>query len=329
MHRLLTSVATAALGIGIFVLALLAVYWVTTRLPKRFRDRSQILVFLGPALLCLLVGLVVPAVRTIVQSTHSDSDDSFQWLDNYTDIFGDEAMRTVLFNNFLWVVLATSLSTYFGLRIARFADGMRNENLAKALIFLPTAISFVGAGIIWKFIYAPPIRGNDIGLLNAVWTGLDPVLPGTQDTQLWLLNTDFKLNTLLLIVVMIWIQTGFATVVFSAAIKGVPDSLREAARIDGANEQQVFRQVVVPYIRTTIITVLTTITIAVLKVFDIVQAMTGGNFETNVIANEMYAKSFTQGRPNYGSALAVLLFVAVLPIVVINHRNRRYAREFS
>jgi len=118
-------------------------------------------------------------------------------------------------------------------------------------------------------------------------------------------------------------------VVFSAAIKGVPDSLQEAARIDGATEQQVFRKVTVPYIRTTIITVLTTMVIAVLKVFDIVRAMTGGNFETNVIANEMYAKSFPENRPNYGAALAVILFVAVLPIVYVNHRNQRYAREMS
>jgi alpha-glucoside transport system permease protein len=331
MKDLLKTIAVVLLGVGVFALILLTLYWVTNQLPKRFRESSQVVVFLGPALLLVLIGLVVPAIRTIVLSLYSDGrEEKFQWLDNYTDIFGDSAMRTVLFNNFLWVVLVTSLSAYFGLRIARFADGMRGENVAKALIFLPTAISFVGAGIIWKFIYAPRIgRGEDIGLLNRVWTWLDPILPGKQDSQLWLLKTDFKLNTLLLIVVMIWIQTGFATVVFSAAIKGVPDTLREAARIDGASERQIFRRVVVPFIRPTIITVLTTTVIAVLKVFDIVRAMTGGNFETNVIANEMYAKSFPQDRPNYGAALAVILFIAVLPIVFVNQRNQRYAREIS
>jgi alpha-glucoside transport system permease protein len=326
---LLKTIGTVLIGVGVFAVILGALYWVTTQLPKRFREGSQVAVFLGPVILLLMIGLIVPAIRTIVLSLHDDSrDEKFQWFANYTDIFGDSAMRTVLFNNLLWVVLVTILSAYFGLRIARFADGMRGENIAKALIFLPTAISFVGAGIIWKFIYAPRIgRGDDIGLLNRVWTWLDPILPGKQDSQLWLLKTDFKLNTLLLIVVMIWIQTGFATVVFSAAIKGVPESLREAARIDGATEQQVFRRVVIPYIRTTIITVFTTTVIAVLKVFDIVRAMTGGNFETNVIANEMYAKSFPENRPNYGAALAVILFIAVLPVVFVNQRNQRYARE--
>jgi alpha-glucoside transport system permease protein len=218
-----------------------------------------------------------------------------------------------------------------GLTIARLADGMKGESLAKALIFLPTAISLVGAGIIWKFIYAynGDSSVSQIGLLNQIWVWLDPVLPGKQEPVQWLLETStwFPLNTLLLIVVMVWVQAGFATVVFSAAIKAVDDSLLEAARIDGATERQIFFKVQVPAIMPTIVTVLTTTIIAVLKVFDVVRAMTGGNFETEVLANDMFDKSFREGNPGYGAALAVILFIAVIPIVYINIRNLRLSRE--
>lgn len=328
MGELFNTFATVVVGIVVFVSAMLALYWVTTKMPKRHQERSRVVVFLGPALFLLAIGLIIPAVRTIYLSLFNDNQDTeFVFLGNYLDVFTDEASQTVLRNNLLWAVFGTGFSTFFGLMIARFADSMKGENIAKAAIFLPTAISFVGAGIIWKFIYAPPLGENNIGLLNAVWVALDPVLPGAQEPNSWLLENQYAFNTLLLIVVMIWIQTGFATVVFSASIKGVPDTLLEAARIDGATERQVFTKVVIPYIRPAIITVVTTTVIAVLKVFDIVKAMTGGNFETNVIANEMFAKSFVQGRPNYGAALAVVLFIAVIPVVIVNQRAQRRAAE--
>lgn len=324
MGDVVSTLVTVVLGVAIFVALLLGLYWVTGKLPERHQERGRVAVFLGPALLLLTIGLAVPALRTIYLSFFRNSGgglklDEFVGLDNYREIFSSDATRTVLWNNLLWAIFGTGLSTIIGLFIARLADRMRGEAIAKALIFLPTAISFVGAGIIWKFIYAPDSGTHQIGLLNqfAEWLGFDP--------QPWLL--DAPRNTFLLIVVMIWIQTGFATVVFSAAIKGVPDTLLEAARIDGATEWQVFRRVVVPFIFPTIVTVMTTTTIAVLKVYDIVKAMTNGNFDTNVIGNEIYNKTFVEDRPGYGAALAVILFVVVIPVVLVNLRSQRRARE--
>ena len=315
-------------GIGIYFALVAVLYASTLLLPKRFRERAQSFVFVGPAIALLIAGLAVPAIRTIYLSFHSGvTADEWTGLDNYSELFTERDNLIVLRNNVLWLVLVTFFSAGLGLAIARLADGMKGEALAKSLIFMPMAISLVGAGIIWKFIYA--FNGDEtvdqIGLLNQVWLWLDPVLPGEQTPQLWLLET--PLNTFLLIVVMIWIQTGFATVLFSAAIKGVDNTLLEAARIDGATERQVFFKVVIPSIRPTIVVVLTTTTIAILKVFDVVRAMTGGNFETEVIANDMFDKSFREGDPGYGAALATVLFIAVIPIVWFNTRSLRINRE--
>jgi alpha-glucoside transport system permease protein len=227
-------------------------------------------------------------------------------------------MRTVFRNNLLWIVFVTTFSTLFGLLMAVLADRVKHESLAKALVFLPMAISFVGASVIWRFVYdSSRLSGEEqIGLLNAVWVGMgnDPVF--------WLLETPW--NNFLLIVAMIWMQTGFAMIVLSSAIKGVPTELLEAARIDGADEWKVFRHVTLPSIAGTIAVVVTTTIILVLKVFDIVRVMTGGRDETSVIANEMI-DAIGIGRPERAGALAVLLFVAVIPILVYN--VRRFRRE--
>jgi alpha-glucoside transport system permease protein len=320
---ILRALISVVVGISVFVGILMALYWLSGRLPKRWQDQGRVVVFVGPALILLVIGLVIPALRTMYLSLFTGiQTNHYGGLANYRTIFSSPDMRIVLRNNVLWVVIGTTFSTGFGLMVARFADRMRGESVAKALIFLPTAISFVGAGVIWNFVYAPPTaNGKQIGLLNGVVQGVG----GTPKS--WLLLTPW--NTLMLIVVMIWIQAGFATVVFSAAIKGVPEALLEAARIDGATERQVFFRIVLPSIRTTIVTVVTTTVIAVLKVFDIVKAMTGGNFDTSVIANEVYQKSFVEDAPGYGSALAVLLFLAVVPVVYVNFRNQKWNRELS
>lgn len=326
--ELLASFGRVGLGILAYLTIVAALYSVTLLLPIRHRERAQSFAFVGPAIFLLVVGLAVPAFRTIFLSFYTGpTAEQFTGLDNYQRIFTDSANLVVLRNNALWLVFVTSFSAGFGLLIARLTDGMRGESLAKALIFLPMAISLVGAGIIWKFIYA--FNGDEtvdqIGLLNQVWIWLDPLLPGNQTPQLWLLEIPW--NTFFLMVVMVWVQTGFATVLFSAAIKGVDTAIIEAARIDGATEKQAFFRVVIPAIRGTIVVVLTTTTIAVLKVFDIVRAMTGGNFETEVIANDMFDKSFREGNPGFGAALATVLFMSVIPIVWINTRNIRLNRE--
>lgn len=321
MGDLLGAFAVVIIGVAIFLAVLLGLYAVSHWLPQGFAERWRVMVFVGPALLLLLIGLVVPAIRTTYLSLFNDAaQPEFVGLDNYKEIFTNPANRRPLINTGLWVVFGTALSTIVGLLVARLADRMRGEALAKALIFLPTAISFVGAGIVWKFVYAgPPVN---VGLLNAISRWL-----GGEGNRLWLI--DNPLNTFLLIFVMVWIQAGFATVVFSAAIKGVPDDLLEAGRIDGATERQVFWKVVVPAIRATIVMVITTSVIFALKAFDIVRAMTGGNFETDVIANRYYSASFTQRLPNFASSLAVLLFILVIPVVVINQRSQRRQQEMG
>jgi ABC-type sugar transport system permease subunit len=230
------------------------------------------------------------------------------------------ALRGVVWNNVFWVVFVTGLATVFGLAIAVLADRAKGESLAKTLIFMPMAISFVGASIIWRFVYAyTPAGESQIGLLNGVWVGLGG------DPQLWV--QDRPWNTLFLIVIMIWIQTGFAMVVLSAAIKGVPTELLEASRVDGASEAQTFWRVTVPHIRTTIAVVVTTLVITVLKVYDIVKVMTNGEFGSSVIANEMFTTAFIDRNRGLGAALAVLLFVAVVPLMVVNMRRVRRGEQ--
>ncbi len=279
----------------------------------------QLFGFLSPAVLLLAIGLVIPTIQTTVQSFMNSRGTAFIGLDNFIWVFTQpEAIRTVL-NTIVWVLVAPLVSTIAGLAYAVFIDKSRGEKYFKIMVFMPMAISFVGASIIWRFVYtARPADQNQIGLLNqiVVWFGGQPVD--------FIANEPW--NTLFLIIVLIWVQTGFAMVVLSAAIKGVPAEQLEAAELDGTNPWQKFTNVTVPGIRSSLIVVLTTISIASLKVFDIVRTMTAGANETSVIANEMYTqfKNFEQGR---SAAFAVVLFLLVLPIVVYNARQIQKQRE--
>ena len=279
----------------------------------------QLIAFMTPAALLLLIGLILPSIQTFVASFMNAAGNQFVGLDNFVWIFTQpDGIRTVV-NTIVWVLIAPTVSTIVGLAYAVFIDKTRGEKVYKVLVFMPMAISFVGASIIWNFVYA--YRGPEftqIGLLNqiVVWFGGDPVQ--------WLLNEPW--NTLFLIVVLIWVQTGFAMVILSAAIKGVPIERLEAARLDGANAWQQFTNVTVPEIRGSLVVVVTTITIATLKVFDIVRTMTGGNFGTSVIANEMYTQ-FTKFEAGRSAAFAVILFLLVLPIVIYNARQIRKQKE--
>jgi alpha-glucoside transport system permease protein len=328
MGQLVSALITVVLGLGAFVGGLLVLYAVTNALPKRFRDGGQIAVFLGPAIVLIVVGLLVPAVRTILLSVLSDKEGRpFGGLTNYKYIFTDRNMRLAVVNSALWVIFGGTTSTFLGLTIARYLDGAKGERFAKSLVFIPQALSLAGAGIIWKFVYdGPPFA---YGLLNAI-TKVVPGMPdkwGGDGQRIWLLESGGRMNTFLLIVILVWVQTGFATVVLSAAIKGVPETLAEAATVDGATTRQVFYKVTLPYIRPAILTVLTTGTIGALKAFDIIQATTGGNFKTSTVANEQYIKFFLEDRDGLASALAVLLFVIVIPIVVLNQRGQKRAAE--
>ncbi len=306
----------------LFVAVVGVILFLASRVRGKRRDRAVAGLFLLPTALMLLVGLVYPGLRTIYQSFFNAAGDAFIGFGNYQTIFTTSDQIIVLRNTVLWVVVTPFVATGIGLLYAILIDKARIEAMAKALIFLPMAISFVGASIIWKFVYEfrPDIQGiKQIGLLNQVmvWLGGSP--------HQWLINSPW--NTLFLIAVIIWIQAGFAMTVLSAAIKAIPEDIVEAARLDGVKAIGMFRYVTVPSIRPALIVVLTTIGIATLKVFDIVRTMTGGQFKTSVIANEFYSQSFRSDNQGLGSALAVMLFLLVIPIVVYNIRQLRNAES--
>lgn len=303
-------------GVIAFVAVVGLILLFLDRVP--LRQRTTAFVLLAPAALLLTIGLVVPAVRTVLLSFKNGEGTTWVGLDNYTWMFTQDEAVTVLRTTLVWVLLVPLLVTMIGLVYAVVIDGTRFERLAKTLVFLPMAISFVGAGIIWKFVYTYRPEGeNQIGLLNQLVVAFG----GTP--QEWLINAPW--NTLFLIVVMVWIQAGFATVVLSAAIKGVPGEITEAARLDGATAWQMFWRVTVPCIRPAILVVVVTQAIGTLKLFDIVRTMTGGQFDTSVIANEMYNQAFRYGEAGRGASLAVFLFVLVVPIVIYQIRARRSA----
>lgn len=308
------------ISLAAFAAVIYALFLIGSRASVRWQGWLRYGVFLGPALLLLLVGLIYPALRTIWMSFMDKRSENFVGFDNYIWAFTIPEIQIVLRNTVLWVIFVPLLSTLIGLSIAYMTDRMKRAGLVKSLIFMPMAISFVGASVIWGFVYnfEPSDKKPEIGLLNAILRSLG------MESQNWMLNA--PLNTFLLIVVLVWIQTGFAMVILSAAMKNVPDEVVEAAMLDGASNWSRFTRVTLPMIRGTVVVVLTTITIATLKVFDIVRTMTGGNFQTNVIANEMYAQSFRQLNYGQGSTLAVILFVAVIPIIWYNVRQLRLER---
>ena len=277
----------------------------------------QLIGFLSPAIALLGIGLVYPTVATFFKAFMNARGTRFVGFENFMYVFGQESNRVAIINTIIWVLVVPALSTIAGLAYAVFVDKARGERVLKALVFMPMAISFVGASIIWKFVYDANQAGQpQIGLLNGIITffGGQPV--DFINIAPW--------NNLFLMVILIWVQTGFAMVVLSAAIKGVPLEQMEAAQLDGTNAWQRFTNVTVPGIRSSLIVVLTTISIASLKVFDIVQTMTGGANGTNVLANAVYAQKLEEGR---ASAFAVILFILVLPIIIYNVRQMRLQKE--
>jgi len=309
-------------GVGGVAVLYLVANWLVLKLPKPWSTRLQPFVFVGPAVAIMAWFLAVPVVRSLVSSFQDRLGQEFVGFDNYIFAFTNPRMLETFRNNLLWLVFGTSFSVALGLLIAVLADRSRAEVIYKSIIFTPMAISFVGAGVIWKFVYTYKGVGlniQEIGLLNAIVTGLG----GTP--QPWLNIPPW--NNFFLIVIMIWLQTGYAMVILSSAIKGVPAELLEAARIDGASEVRAFFSITIPYIRGTIITVVTTIVIFSLKTFDVVRVMTGGNNGTNVIANEFYLQSFTYTHKGRASAIAIVLLVLVIPIIIYNLRQFNKERK--
>jgi alpha-glucoside transport system permease protein len=306
------------IAVAIFYVVIGTILLLTQRLRSRAGEHVQTAAFLAPSILLIGIGLLYPAVVTVWQSFHGASSFDPPWvgLDNYKELFTDKQQLTVLRNTLLWVLLTPIVSTGIGLVYAVLVDRARFERFAKALLFLPIAISMVAASIIWKFVYAYKAGKEDqIGLLNQilVWLHLDPYNFLLEDP--W--------NTFFLIVILIWIQAGFAMTILSASIKAIPDDIVEAARLDGVGGWKLFRYITVPSIRPSLIVVLTTITIATLKVFDIVQTATGGNFNTSVLAYEFYRQNFVAGNQGLATTIAVIIFLLVTPVVIYNVRQMR------
>ncbi len=303
-------------AIAVFLAVMGVVLLLADRVRSRRGELIQTVAFILPATAMIAVGLLYPGIKTVVQSFRNSAGSGFVGLDNYKTIFSTTEQVTVLRNTAIWVIVTPIAATLIGLVYAVLIDRSRVEKFAKALIFLPMAISLVGASIIWKFVYDYRATENtQIGLLNQVLKSVG------LDTYRFLLTDPW--NTLFLIVIMIWVQAGFAMTVLSASIKAIPDDIIEAARLDGVSGFRMFRFITVPSIRPSLVVVLTTISITTLKVFDIVRTSTGGNFNTSVLANEFYTQSFRSFNTGLGAALASLLFVLVIPIVVYNIRQMR------
>jgi alpha-glucoside transport system permease protein len=318
-NRLL--VAAVALVVGVF--GVFAIYWgmnwAVDHLPLRYREGVRPWIFVGPALVILSVFLVYPVINTVITSFKDANGDEFIGLDNFEFVFTDDSMLRSIRNSAMWIVFVPLVAVSIGLVFATLADRLgRGEPLAKSMIFLPMAISFVGAAVTFRLIYSyrPEGFGTNIGLLNAIKIGLG------QDPVPWLSEQPW--NNFLLMLIMVWMQTGFAMVVLSAAIKSIPDEIIEAARIDGASELQVFWRITVPSILPTIVVVTTYMVINAMKVFDIVFVM--GNAETNgteVIAERMIRWFFIANHDGRGAAIAVVLFVAVVPVMIWNIKRFR------
>ncbi len=311
--KLLLGAIALFVGVGGIWLLFTGASTLVERLRPKLRDRILPWVFVAPALLLLTIYLVYPAVATVIRSFQDDSD-AFT-LNNWASL-GTGPFLEIMRNNVIWLIAATGFSVGLGLLVAALFDRIKRESLAKIFIFTPLAISLVGATVIWRFVYAyQPASQPQFGLVNAIWTAF-----GNKPVP-W--ATTFPVNIPAEIIIMIWLQTGFAMVVLSAAIKGVSVEVLEAARLDGASERQTFFKVIVPLIRGSIVTVATTIGIATLKIFDIVYSLSGGRNHDSVVAVRMYQEMFQFFNDGRAAALATVLFIAVMPVMVLNLRNFR------
>ncbi len=311
MDKTLLAIIALVAVPAVLIAYIVLVEWVVRRFSNKTAAKLRPILWILPAVTLLFAFLIYPALATMWFSLLDNRDD-FIGLDNYINFFTRNDTLTALRNNVIWVVLLPLFTVGVGLVIAVLVDRVRYESIVKSVIFLPMAISFVAASVIWSLVYN---FDPDVGVMNAVVTaaGGEPVA--------WLINSPW--NTVMLILVGAWMLTGFAMVILSAGLKGISTELLEAARVDGASEWQVFRKIIFPLLLPTVAVVATTVVIFALKTFDVVYTMTGGNFETEVIANRMYSELFRFSEPGRASATAVILFIAIIPLMIINVRRFR------
>jgi alpha-glucoside transport system permease protein len=319
--KIIYALLTVVVGIG----AAVVLYWLLDRLvtllPGPVEARLKPYAYILPAYVAIIFFLIYPSILTIIDSFKDSTSTSWIGLHNYTKLLAAHDFQQTLLNTLLWIIIVPAASVVLGLGVATLADKLspQGESLSKTIIFTPMAISFVGAGTVWKYVYAYSSSGHQIGLLNAIATklGHSPVA--------WLSLSHFHLNSLLLMVMLLWAQVGYSMVLLSSAIKGVPEETLEAAAIDGATSSQTFFRVVVPQIMGTIVTVFVTVLITVMKLFDIVFVMTNGSFNTNVIGTEFFNQLFTYFDYGTASAIVVLLMLAVVPVMW--YQVRHFKRE--
>jgi alpha-glucoside transport system permease protein len=316
--KTITALITVLAGVS----AALVLYWLLNKiaelLPGRSEHRVKPFLYILPAYFAITLYLIYPAIQTVIDSFRDQASVEFVGTENYTELLSSADFRDTVYNTFLWILIVPATTVVLGLAVATLADRLkpRSENFVKTVIFLPMAISLVGASVVWNFMYeARPAGQPQVGLWNAVWVALgnDPVA--------WLEKSTLHFNSLLLMLVLLWSQVGFSMVLLSAAVKGVPVDTLEAARIDGAAERQIFFRVVVPQIKGTIITVYVTVTIGTMKIFDIVYTMTNGRFNTNVIGNEFWNQLSTFFNNGRAAAIVVMLMIAVIPIMFYQVRH--------
>jgi len=320
----LTKFFEAILTVIAGVAAALVLYYVLNKiaeiLPRRLEHRVKPYLYVLPAFAAIAIYLLYPAIQTIIYSFKDDASVNWVGFHNYSKLLSNHDFQQTLFNTLLWILIVPAVTIILGLAVAVLADRLspNGEKLSKTLIFLPMAVSGVGAGVIWRFIYSSQPKGQpQIGLQNAIITklGANPIP--------WLQKSTLHVNSLLIMVILLWMQVGFSMVLLSSAVKGVPTETLEAARIDGANERQIFARVIVPQIWGTVVTVFITVTIGVMKIFDVVYVTTNGNYNTNIIGVQFFNELFTNLNNGYAAAIVVMLMIAVIPIMIYQVRHFR------
>lgn len=324
----MSDIVFGLLAIAFGVALSYGLFWVLnglfSLLPQKVLDKIQWLAFVTPALVLVILVLVLPILQTIIWSFMDDRVQEFTGIENYVNLFTDPDFLGVLFNNFLWVLVVPAITVAIGTAVATLSNqvGPTREKIFKSLIFMPMSISFVAAATIWSFSYAyvPPGR-PEIGILNSILSSAG------LETQPWLTIDAGRLNSFLLMAVLVWLQVGYSMVIISAAIKAVPEETLEASRIDGANAWQVFARIILPQVWGAIMSVFVTVLILVMKIFDVVLAMTGGTFNTSVLALEWYRVFFEGGDIGPASAIVVVLFVLIVPLMYVQIRTVKQQEE--
>ncbi len=322
MSQIPTTFIAIVWGVGSVALIFYSLNLLGQIFPSKIYNKIVPYIFIGPAVLIMGWYLLLPTIRSFILSFMDKSSTKFVWFENYKFLFTDRSMLTSIRNTLIWLVVGTGFSVFLGLFFAILAERSLIEKGAKTFIFMPMSISLVGAGVIFKFMYAAKFGGAEqIGLLNAI------VVAFGGEPQNWLGKAPW--NNFFLIAIFVWLQTGFALVVLSAALKAVPEDMIEAARIDGAGEFKILMRIIIPNIKASIISVSTTILLAALKCFDIVYSMTNGMFGTEVLASQQYKQMFTFQNYGRGSAIAILILIGVSPVIYYNLKEFRNREAFK